>query len=129
MLRIRFQRTGTKNTPTYRLVVCDKRRAAKGKSIENLGVYLPARKPAVLEVKQERIQHWISQGAQPTDTVARVLMKLAGFKKLESFTQRYTKQKSKNPEDVPAPVPQKAEVKPEAKPEPIDEGDKAEVAA
>lgn len=105
MLRIRLQRTGNRNNPTFRLVVTDRRNAAKGKSKELLGHYLPTRDPAVFEFNKERVEHWIGHGAAPTDTVARLLAK-SGMKGLEKFMERYSKQKKKKAvEEEPAPPP------------------------
>ena len=123
MLCIRLQRTGSRNTPTYRLVTINKRSAAKGKPLEILGFYMPARKPAIFEFKKERIEHWMKNGALPSDTVARLLSK-NGMKGLEEHMKRYTKQKSKSaveeapqapkaaaPAAAPAPEAPKEEVK------------------
>lgn len=113
MLRIRLQRTGNRNNPSFRLVVADKRNAAKGKSNEILGHYLPTRDPAVFEANTERVQHWISMGAQPTDTVARLLAK-AGMKDMEKYSERYTKKRKKNaPEEEEAPPPPPPAAEPE----------------
>lgn len=94
MLRIRLSRTGKNSQPSYRVVAIEKTMAAKGKCVENLGFYLPARKPEILELKKERIEYWLSKGAQPTDTVA-VLLKNAGFAKMESFIEPRDKQRKK----------------------------------
>jgi small subunit ribosomal protein S16 len=105
MLVIRLQRTGRENTPTYRLVVAEKARPVKGKFMEIVGHYLPARKPAIFEFKSDRIEHWITKGATPSDTLARLLRK-AGMKNMDKFIQRYTKQRSKNaPPEEAAPAP------------------------
>ena len=94
MLVLRLQRTGRRNVPTYRLVVTEKSAPVKGKVKEYLGHYLPARNPHVLEFKSDRITHWVSQGAQPSDTVARILTQ-AGVKGLEKFVKPYTKKSKK----------------------------------
>ncbi len=94
MLRIRLQRTGRSNTPTYRLVVADKDNPIKGKFLEVVGHYLPAREAPVVQLVQERITHWIGKGALPTDTVARLLKK-NGMKDMEKYMARYKHQKSK----------------------------------
>jgi len=109
MLTIRLQRTGRENTPTYRIVVTEHRNPAKGKFLEIVGHYLPARDPVMLEHNAERITHWVKQGAIPSDTVARILSK-KGMKELEKFVQRYAKQKSKKeqPKEA-APQAPKAE--------------------
>ena len=118
MLRIRLQRTGNKNNPTFRLVVTEKSNAAKGKSLEFLGHYLPTRDPVVFEFDKERIEHWLSKGASPTDTVARLLSR-EGVKGLEKYIERYTKQKKRKEveeKEAPAaaPAPAKEEKKEEA---------------
>jgi small subunit ribosomal protein S16 len=99
MLVIRLQRTGRENLPTYRLVVAEKARPVKGKFLEILGHYLPARENPVFEHKDERIEYWISKGAIPSDTVARLLRR-AGLKNMDKFIQTYTKKKPKNPDAV-----------------------------
>ncbi|HVW67108.1 MAG TPA: 30S ribosomal protein S16 [Candidatus Peribacteraceae bacterium] len=105
MLVIRLQRTGRKNLATYRIVAADKARPVKGKFLEILGHYLPARKDPVWQVNQERVTYWVSKGAIPSDTVARLLKK-NGVKDMEKFIQRYTKQRSKKapPEESAAPA-------------------------
>ncbi len=75
MLRIRLTRTGKRNQPTFRIVVADHRRAVKGKHIEVLGHYNPRSKELVLD--RARASHWVSQGAQASDTVAKLIAKPA----------------------------------------------------
>lgn len=127
MLRIRLQRTGAKNKTSYRLVVTPKSNAAKGKFLEVLGFYMPTRTPVTLELNTERISHWVSKGAIPSDTTARLLKK-NGMKGMEKYIQRYTKRTTKNPsEEAPAPAPAApaAEAAPVAD-APAKEGDTAE---
>ncbi len=128
MLMIRLQRTGRSNTATYRLVVADKARPVKGKFLEIVGHYLPQQNPAVLKFNEPRITEWMVKGAQPSDTVAR-LLKREGVKGMEKYIQRYAKQKSKGEEaaaaDAPAPAAPVA-----AKPaEPVAEAKPVEVPA
>ncbi|MAE68745.1 MAG: 30S ribosomal protein S16 [Candidatus Peribacteraceae bacterium] len=124
MLRIRLQRTGNKNNPTFRLVVTEKSNAAKGKSLELLGHYLPTRDPVTFEFNKERIDHWIKNGAIPTDTVARLLAK-EGIKGLEKYMERYTKQKKrKEVEKEPAAAP--ADEAPKDEEKPVEEAPKEE---
>jgi small subunit ribosomal protein S16 len=116
MLVIRFQRTGRENIPTYRLVVAEKARPVKGKVLEVLGHYLPAREPAVLELREDRITFWVQRGAALSDTAARTLTK-AGMKGLEKHIQPYTKKKPKVTEATQenvAPAAPKAENAPAA---------------
>ena len=109
MLVIRLQRTGRRNLATYRIVVAEKARAVKGKFLEIIGHYLPQRTPAVFQVKEERVRHWIGKGAQPSNTAAR-LLKRAGMKDMDAFVIRYVKRKPKGeetaaPDAVAAPAP------------------------
>jgi small subunit ribosomal protein S16 len=73
MLAIRLARFGAKKKPTYRVVVIDKERARNSRSVEVVGHYNPIAKPAQVELKHERIEYWIKNGAQPSDTVTRLL--------------------------------------------------------
>jgi small subunit ribosomal protein S16 len=75
MLMIRLARFGAKKKPTYRVVVIEKWRARDSKAIEVVGHYNPVADPAVVELKHDRIEHWIRHGAQLSDTVARLLKK------------------------------------------------------
>ena len=73
MLMIRLARFGAKKKPTYRVVVIDKERARDSRSVEVVGSYDPIAKPKAIVLKHDRIAHWMKQGAQPSDTVARLL--------------------------------------------------------
>ena len=73
MLMIRFQRIGRTNDPAFRIVVLEKERAAKaGNIVELLGTYNPRSK--ALTLNEERVKHWISMGAQPTDSIHNLLV-------------------------------------------------------
>lgn len=73
MLMIRLARFGAKKKPTYRVVVIEKERARDSKAIEVVGHYNPVATPAVVELQHERIEHWVSTGAQLSDTVKRLV--------------------------------------------------------
>jgi small subunit ribosomal protein S16 len=73
MLAIRLARFGAKKKPTYRVVVIDKERARNSRSVEVVGHYNPIAKPAEVELKHDRIDYWIKNGAQPSDTVTRLM--------------------------------------------------------
>jgi len=73
MLRIRLARFGAKKKPTYRVVVIDQRKARDSDCVEVVGHYNPVADPAVVELKHDRIEHWIRLGAQPSDTVVRLM--------------------------------------------------------
>ena len=78
MVKIRLRRMGAKKSPFYRIVVADSRYPRDGRFIEQLGTYNPLAEPAEVKVDGERAQAWIKNGAQPTDTVKR-LLKQAGI--------------------------------------------------
>ncbi len=73
MLMIRLARFGAKKKPTYRVVVIDKERARDSRAVEVVGTYNPIAKPAAVNLKHERIEHWMKNGAQPSSTVARLM--------------------------------------------------------
>ena len=64
MLTIRLARTGARKQPHYRVVVIEKERARNGRPVEIVGTYNPRTEPASIELKRERIDHWVSKGAQ-----------------------------------------------------------------
>jgi small subunit ribosomal protein S16 len=73
MVSIRLRREGTKNSPYYRLVVANQRSPRDGKFIEQVGVYDPRQAGSNAKLAIDRLDYWISQGAQPSDTVASLL--------------------------------------------------------
>ena len=73
MLVIRLARFGAKKKPTYRVVVIERERARNSRSVEIVGHYNPVAKPAQVHLDHERIQYWLKNGAQPSDTVSRLL--------------------------------------------------------
>ena len=75
MVKIRLRRMGAKKAPYYRVVVADSHFARDGRCIEEIGTYDPLADPAKIEIDMERAKYWISNGAQPTDTVRGLLKK------------------------------------------------------
>ena len=73
MLSIRMTRVGSKKKPFFRLVVTEARSKRESSYVETLGTYNPRVKPAKVEIDTERIQHWISKGAKPSDSVRTLL--------------------------------------------------------
>jgi len=69
VLTIRLSRIGKKKKPFYRVVVIERTRPRDGRVKEAVGTYDPLKKPAEIKLNTERIKHWISVGAQPSDTV------------------------------------------------------------
>ena len=76
MVKIRLRRMGAKKAPYYRIVVADSRAPRDGRFIEEIGTYNPSAESDKLKVDTERVQYWISKGAQPTDTVRGLLKKV-----------------------------------------------------
>jgi small subunit ribosomal protein S16 len=77
MVRIRFRRMGLRGQPSYRIVAADKEAPRDGRFLEILGFYNPRTEPATLNVKEDRVYHWMSNGALPTESVGQVF-KMAG---------------------------------------------------
>lgn len=80
MVKIRLKRMGQKKAPFYRIVVADERAPRDGRFIEEIGYYDPTRDPSVIKFDEELAKKWLANGAQPTDTVAK-LLKVAGIEK------------------------------------------------
>ena len=72
MLAIRLRRTGSKKRPFFRVVVTDSRAARDSSFVEVLGHYNPRTKPETLDIKRDRLDHWMKQGATPSDTVRKI---------------------------------------------------------
>ena len=79
-VKIRLKRLGQKKSPFYRIVVADERSPRDGRNIAEIGTYDPNQEPSAIKVDEEASRKWLSKGAQPTDTVAR-LFKQAGIEK------------------------------------------------
>jgi small subunit ribosomal protein S16 len=73
VLMIRLARMGARKQPYYRVVVIEKARARNGRSVEVVGTYNPRTDPASVELKRDRIEYWVSKGAQMSDTVSRLV--------------------------------------------------------
>lgn len=111
MLVIRLTRVGKKNTPAFRVVVADKKKAVKRQFIEVLGHYNPAMTPKTVVINKEKALKWIGEGAQPSDTVLNLMCDLGILpknKKIKIVYGKATKKKDKNKTE------EKAEVKAES---------------
>jgi len=73
VLMIRLARFGARKQPYYRVVVIEKERARNGRPVEVVGTYNPRTSPATFDLKRERIEHWVSKGAQLSDRVRKLL--------------------------------------------------------
>ncbi len=74
-VKIRLRRMGAKKAPFYRVVVADSRYPRDGRFIEEIGYYDPTKEPAVVKIDAQKAEQWIKNGAQPTDTVKKLLKK------------------------------------------------------
>ena len=79
-VKIRLRRMGAKKAPFYRVVVADSRFPRDGRFIEEIGYYDPTKDPAVIKIEEEKVQQWMANGAQPTDTVRALLKKSGAIK-------------------------------------------------
>jgi small subunit ribosomal protein S16 len=73
LLAIKLMRTGAKKRPSYRIIVKEKQSKRDGAYLENLGTYNPTREPAEIKLDLDRVRYWIEKGAQPTDTVSKLI--------------------------------------------------------
>jgi small subunit ribosomal protein S16 len=92
MVKIRLRRTGSKNQPSYRLVAANSQSPRDGAFIELLGHFNPLTNPETVVINEERALYWLSQGAQPTATAARLLSKAGIMEKFRAT--KTTKEKT-----------------------------------
>lgn len=83
MVRIRLRRAGARNKPSYRMVAADQNSARDGRFLEVLGHYNPRDEPATIVVDEARMLHWLGKGAQPSDTMARLLGVVGTMKRFD----------------------------------------------
>jgi len=72
MVRIRLRRIGFRNQPSYRIVAAEKESPRDGKFLENLGSYNPRTDPFTIQVNEDRVYHWLKNGAQPSESVTQI---------------------------------------------------------
>jgi small subunit ribosomal protein S16 len=75
VIKLRLRRMGAKKRPSYRIVAADSRSPRDGRFIEAVGFYDPLTDPATVKLNEERVKHWLSVGAQPTDTVRDIFVR------------------------------------------------------
>lgn len=91
MVAIRLSRIGKKGHPTYRVVVSDRQKDTVGTYLEQLGTFDPHQTPAAITLKEDRVKHWLSVGAQPSDSVHNLLVEkglLAGPKRVIAVAKK-----------------------------------------
>lgn len=85
MVRIRLQRVGRRNQPSYRIVVADSRVKRDGKYLEMLGYYNPRTHPSTIVVKEDRVYFWLDRGAQPSEAVEHIFRTIGLWARYERY--------------------------------------------
>jgi small subunit ribosomal protein S16 len=85
MVRIRLRRVGLKGQPSYRIVAADKENARDGRFLEILGFYNPRNNPSALTIKEDRVYHWMKNGALPTESVAQIFKSVGILDRFERY--------------------------------------------
>lgn len=111
MIKIRLRRVGAKKQPSYRLVVAESKAARDGRFIETIGFYNPRTEPETVQIDEGRALYWLSVGAQPTESVARLFEKqgtMARFARLKAGEPLEVLQAEADAGAGPAPRPAQA---------------------
>ena len=90
MVRLRLRRIGLKGQPTYRVVAADSESPRDGRFLEILGFYNPRTQPATIHLKEDRVYHWMKNGALPTESVGQVLKASGTIARWERFKKGET---------------------------------------
>ncbi len=85
MVRIRLRRVGLKHQPSYRIVAADKEAPRDGRFLEILGFYNPRTQPPTLDLKEDRLFDWMSKGAQPSESVVKLLNMVGAMDRFNRF--------------------------------------------
>ena len=85
MVRLRLRRIGLKGQPTYRVVAADKESPRDGRFLDILGVYNPRTQPATIHLKEDRVFHWMKNGALPTESVEKIFKSAGTIDRWERF--------------------------------------------
>lgn len=118
MLRIRLSRTGKKKRPAYRVVVADSRAPRDGATVDIIGHYDPLTDPATIVINEEKAQHWLQRGAQPSEAAAKLLARQGIIGKIErKFTPVRAEAQAEAPAEAETEAEGEAEPEGEAKPE------------
>jgi small subunit ribosomal protein S16 len=103
-VKIRLKRMGAKKKPFYRIVVADSRSPRDGKFIEELGYFDPLKDPAIIKIDGKKARKWISNGAQPTDTVKALLKKSGALDATDAAEPEDVTDTAVESSDVPVEV-------------------------
>ncbi len=104
MVKIRLRRVGAKKQPSFRVVVADQRAARDGAFIEKIGVYNPRTEPETLRIDEARALYWLSVGAQPTESVARLLKTTGTMARFERLKEGESLEDLVAEAEVPEPT-------------------------
>ncbi|NLG97928.1 MAG: 30S ribosomal protein S16 [Chloroflexi bacterium] len=85
MVRIRLRRVGLKGQPSYRIVAADSEAPRDGRFLEIIGFYNPRTEPGTVEIKEDRLFDWMSKGAQPSDSVVKILNMVGAMDRFKRF--------------------------------------------
>jgi|SRR5450759_1044923 small subunit ribosomal protein S16 len=85
MVRIRLRRIGLRHQPSYRIVVADKESPRDGRFLEIIGSYNPRTNPFTMQLKEDRVYHWMSVGAQPSESVLQLFKSVGLVERFERF--------------------------------------------
>src|SRR5512134_1139643 len=85
MVRIRLRRVGLRGQPSYRIIATDKESPRDGRFLEILGFYNPRTEPATISIKEDRVYHWMKNGALPTESVEQVFKSTGLLDRYERF--------------------------------------------
>ena len=83
MVRIRLRRVGFRNQPSYRIVATEKESPSDGRFLEIIGFYNPRTNPSTLEIKEDRVFHWLSVGAKPSESVTQLFKQVGLLDRFE----------------------------------------------
>lgn len=85
MVRIRLRRVGLTHQPSYRIIAADKEAPRDGRFLEILGFYNPRTDPSTIEIKEDRLYDWMSKGAQPSESVVKLLNSVGAMERFKRF--------------------------------------------
>jgi small subunit ribosomal protein S16 len=125
-VKVRLTRVGSKKNPIWRVVVADGRSPRDGRSIETIGHYNPQTQPSRIEIDRERLQHWLDRGAQPSNTVRKLIRaENTGYDMPASAAPAPAATPARPPEAPAAEAPQSDAEAAEAEPAPAGEATEA----
>ena len=117
-VRVRLTRVGSKKNPIWRVVVADRRSPRDGRFIETIGHYNPQTQPSTIVIDHERLDHWIALGAQPTNTVKKLMRAKDNPQVAAAVIEEATEAEAEDAAEAPADVAGAAEPEAPAEPEP-----------